>query len=209
MADIKSISELVTPIAQKYGADRVALFGSRAKNTATEMSDYDFIISKGKIQSLFQLASFIDELEMAFGRNVDVITDTSNDRGSLNRLKGTRLLFMKQRDNVILVKIMNYCIEVRDTHDYFRHDKELFMNEKYGFIYRNSITMPILQIGELAKALSGEFLDEYKKIPWKMIMRMRDIVDHHYGSLDYEIVWNTSMSDIQGLYFGREEILNG
>ena len=31
MTDIKSISKLVTPIAEKYGADRVALFGSRAK----------------------------------------------------------------------------------------------------------------------------------------------------------------------------------
>lgn len=81
------------------------------------------------------------------------------------------------------------------------------MNEKSGFIYRNSITMPILQIGELTKMLSEKFLNEYTKIPWKMIMRMRDIVAHHYGSLDYEIVWNTSVSDISGLYLGIEEIL--
>ena len=44
MKDIKNISKMVAPIAQKYGADRVALFGSRAKNAATETSDYDFII---------------------------------------------------------------------------------------------------------------------------------------------------------------------
>ncbi|MCM1144304.1 MAG: nucleotidyltransferase domain-containing protein [Blautia sp.] len=87
MTDIKNISKLITPIAQKYGADRVALFGSRAKNTAIETSDYDFVISKGKIQSLFQLASFIDELEMVFGKNVDVITDTSNDTDFLEAIK--------------------------------------------------------------------------------------------------------------------------
>lgn len=87
MTDIKSISKLIAPIAQKYGAERVALFGSRAKNTATETSDYDFVISKGKIQSLFQLASFIDELEMVFGKNVDVITDTSNDISFLEQIK--------------------------------------------------------------------------------------------------------------------------
>ena len=68
MTDIKSVAKLVTPIAEKYGADRVALFGSRAKNTATETSDYDFVISRGNIQSLFQLASFIDELEKALGQ---------------------------------------------------------------------------------------------------------------------------------------------
>lgn len=87
MTDIKSISKLVTPIAEKYGAKRVALFGSRANNTAKETSDYDFIISKGSIQSLFQLAAFIDELEEAFGSNVDVITDTSNDIGFLEQIK--------------------------------------------------------------------------------------------------------------------------
>lgn len=114
---------------------------------------------------------------------------------------------MNQKDKTILIKIMDYCLEIKDTHEYFKQDKELFTNDKSGFIYRNSITMPILQIGELSKMLSVEFLNEYTKIPWKMIMRMRDIVAHHYGNLDYEIVWNTSVSDIPGLYLGIKEIL--
>lgn len=87
MADIKSIAKIVTPIARKYGVNRVALFGSRAKNTATETSDYDFVISKGDIQSLFQLASFTDELEKAFGVNIDVITDTSDNVAFLKQIE--------------------------------------------------------------------------------------------------------------------------
>lgn len=114
---------------------------------------------------------------------------------------------MNQKDKLLLIKIMNYCAEINDTHDYFKQDKELFKNEKLGFIYRNSITMPILQIGELSKMLSAELLDQYTKIPWKMIMRMRDIVAHHYGSLDYDIVWNTSVSDIPKLHLEIAEIL--
>lgn len=114
---------------------------------------------------------------------------------------------MKQKDETILKRIMKYCLEIKETHQYFKQDKEIFMNEKCGFIYRNSVTMPILQIGELARMLSEEFLNEYTKIPWKLIMRMRDMVAHHYGSLDYEIVWNTSMSDIPQLYQGIEEIV--
>lgn len=114
---------------------------------------------------------------------------------------------MRQRDKTILIKMKEYCLEIKDTHDYFKQDKVLFTNEKCGFIYRNSITMPILQIGELAKMLSEDFLNEYTSIPWKMIMRMRDIVAHHYGSLDYEIVWNTSILDIPELYLGIEEML--
>ncbi len=114
---------------------------------------------------------------------------------------------MNQKDKTILIKIMDYCLEIKDTHIYFQQNKDLFTNERSGFIYRNSITMPILQIGELSKMLSLEFLNEHTKIPWKMIMRMRDIVAHHYGTLDYEIVWNTSVSDIPELYLGIEEIL--
>ncbi len=116
---------------------------------------------------------------------------------------------MNQKDKTILEKIMVYCLEIKNTHEYFDHDKTLFVNEKRGFIYRNSITMPILQIGELSKMLSEDFLNSYTKIPWKMIMRMRDIVAHHYGSLDYEIVWNTSVSDIPKLHLEIEEILKG
>ena len=114
---------------------------------------------------------------------------------------------MNQRDMTILLKITDYCLQIRDTHDYYKHDKKLLTNEKFGFIYRNSITMQILQIGEIAKMLSEELLGEYTEIPWKMIMRMRDIVAHHYGSLDYGIVWNTSVSDIPGLCMGIKEIL--
>ena len=99
MTDIKSISKLVTPIAQKYGVDRVALFGSRAKNMEKETSDYDFIISKGNIRSLFQLASFIDELEEAFGGRVDVITDTSNDISFLEQIKKD-----EKKDYLIIVE---------------------------------------------------------------------------------------------------------
>ena len=116
---------------------------------------------------------------------------------------------MRQRDRTILQKTIDYCTQIKSTHDFFDWDRELFTNETRGFIYRNSITMPILQIGELAKLLSEEFLNEYSKIPWKMIMRMRDIVAHHYASLDYEIVWNTSVSDIPQLYLEVEKILKG
>lgn len=64
---------------------------------------------------------------------------------------------MNQRDKLLIIKIANYCTEIKDTHHYFKQNKELFTNEKLGFIYRNSIAMPILQIGELSEMLSIDF----------------------------------------------------
>ena len=55
------------------------------------------MISKGKIQSLFQLASFIDELEKAFGRNIDVITDTSSDAVFLEQIKKDEIVVYESK----------------------------------------------------------------------------------------------------------------
>ena len=61
------------------------------------------------------------------------------------------------------------------------------------------MTMPILQIGELVKNLSKDFTKAYNSMPWKTISRMRDVFAHHYGSLDYDMTWNTSIEDITAL----------
>lgn len=66
-------------------------------------------------------------------------------------------------------------------------------------MYRNSITMPIMQIGELAKRLSEEFRAEHREIPWKSIVRMRDVFAHHYGVVSFPTVWDTSHGDITEL----------
>ncbi len=55
------------------------------------------MISKGKIQSLFQLATFIDELEKAFGRNIDVITDTSSDAVFLEQIKKDEIVVYESK----------------------------------------------------------------------------------------------------------------
>ncbi len=106
---------------------------------------------------------------------------------------------MNSRDNAIVQKILGYCAQIEQTHEYFRDDQALFFSEVDGFVYRNSVAMPILQIGELAKRLSEEYLSENKTIPWRAIMGMRDIFAHHYGSVDINELWNTSHGDISAL----------
>ena len=106
---------------------------------------------------------------------------------------------MNERDIIIVNKIISYCNEIKDTHTYFNNDKNLFFDKEKGFVYRNSITMPILQIGELAKNLSEEFRTSNKDIPWREVSGIRDVFAHHYGSLDYDMAWNTSKEDIEDL----------
>ena len=81
MNDVNTVElkEIVSPIAQKYGVERVLLFGSMARNEADDSSDYDFLITKGNLRSLIQYMSFVSELETVLKRHVDVVTDSSPD----------------------------------------------------------------------------------------------------------------------------------
>lgn len=110
------------------------------------------------------------------------------------------------RDKATTDKILKYCGEIAETHKAFDYNRELFLDPEKGFIYRNAITMPILQIGELAKHLSENFRVKYDQIPWKAIAGIRDVFAHNYGSVDYEMTWITSTEDVRMLQSFLENI---
>lgn len=65
----------------------------------------------------------------------------------------------------------------------------------------------MFQIGELANGLSVKFINEYNKIPWKQIIRMRNRIVHGYDTINLEIVWNTANESISELKTYCKEIL--
>lgn len=71
---IDEIKNIAVPVAQQYGVERVALFGSYAKGEQKETSDIDLIIKKGNIKGYFAFCGFVNALEERFGKHVDVIT---------------------------------------------------------------------------------------------------------------------------------------
>ena len=77
---VSEIKNIAAPIAEKYGVRKISLFGSRARGDNNFNSDYDFLISKGKVNTLWLYMSLVDELERAFDSHVDVVNDTSADR---------------------------------------------------------------------------------------------------------------------------------
>jgi len=71
---IEEIKNIVTPIAQSYGVDRVYLFGSYARGDAVWNSDLDFRIDSGKIRTLFDLGGFYSDLEEQLRKPIDIVT---------------------------------------------------------------------------------------------------------------------------------------
>lgn len=74
MLTIEKIKEIITPICKKYGVKQAYLFGSYARNEATEKSDVDIRIESGKIRGLFQLSGFRLDLVEALGTEVDLLS---------------------------------------------------------------------------------------------------------------------------------------
>jgi predicted nucleotidyltransferase len=62
-------------LCRRYHAAKLELFGSRAKGTARPDSDVDLLVTfePGQTPGL-EFVTFCEELEMLFGREVDVLT---------------------------------------------------------------------------------------------------------------------------------------
>ncbi len=109
------------------------------------------------------------------------------------------------RDRSIIRHMRDYCVEVETAHGDFRCDRGRFL---LSTTYRNAVTMPILQIGELTNHLSEDFRQAHPGVPWNAMRGIRNLFAHQYRSVDFEIVWTTSTEDIPRLQAFCEELLN-
>lgn len=67
----------------------------------------------------------------------------------------------------------------------------------------DAICMNFVVIGENLKMLDnktqGQYLRKYPEIPWSEVIRMRDIVAHHYTGIKNDIIFDTVKRDIPDL----------
>ena len=100
--------------------------------------------------------------------------------------------------NIGIIKhIIEHIENLLNTQKRFGNDFESFLSDKDYF---NSVCMSLLQIGELSRHLSTEFVATHNDIPWKSIVGLRNVVVHGYGQLDMETVWATITEDILKLH---------
>ena len=88
---IEEIRNIVVELAEKYGAERIYLFGSYARGEAESGSDIDLRIDKGAIRGL-ALAGLLVDLEDALGIPVDLIPTSSLDDRFLNAIQEEEVL---------------------------------------------------------------------------------------------------------------------
>ena len=98
-----------------------------------------------------------------------------------------------ERDLQILEHIVKYAEEIEQTINRFGASETSF-NDDYD--YRNSVSMSIMQIGELSKHLASDFKSRFPNIPWHKISGMRNHFAHGYSSMDNRMIWQTATENI-------------
>ena len=89
---IDEIKAIVTPIAASYEVERIYLFGSYARGEATESSDIDFRVDKGRLKGLIALGALYADLEDGLGKQLDLLTTGSLDQQFLQRIAKEEVL---------------------------------------------------------------------------------------------------------------------
>ncbi|MDR3012650.1 MAG: DUF86 domain-containing protein [Chitinispirillales bacterium] len=112
---------------------------------------------------------------------------------------------LNNRDKNILERIIKYCDEINQTIAAFDNTLETL---KSSVIYKNAVSMCVLQIGELTTHFSKDFLAINTQIPWAGIKKMRNIAAHHYGKFSMEILHGTIIERIPELMEYCQKLLD-
>lgn len=106
------------------------------------------------------------------------------------------------KDKRVVECIIKHCLNIEE--DVLNITEENFYNDRKT---QNSVCFDILQIGELAKSLSDDFIVQYSSMPWKDIKGMKDWVIYGYQSIKMSRVWRTAIEDIKRLREYCEKII--
>ena len=72
-------------------------------------------------------------------------------------------------------------------------------------MWQKAVVMSLINIGELSKSFTDDYLTAMPQIPWKAIRGFRNIAAHQYGILDFNDVYKTVTEDIPSLKAALQE----
>ena len=82
--------------------------------------------------------------------------------------------------------------------------KEFCENE----VLNSAISFKFVQISENAKKIPDWMIMKYKSIPWNKISGLRNKIVHDYGSIQFEIIYDTINNDLPVLVDKLKDLIN-
>ena len=89
---LEQIRSVVSKLSKKYNIKTAYLFGSYAKQKATEDSDVDIMIDMSNMKKYKDYFHFCDELENLLQKRVDVTSEDGIASGMFDTIKNSRVL---------------------------------------------------------------------------------------------------------------------
>lgn len=110
---------------------------------------------------------------------------------------------MKNKDKIILNKILKYIEELYDfingyTYDSFKQDKKTI----------NACVFNLSQIGELVTKISDETIAENPKIEWRGLKSLRNRIVHDYDGINLNMIWGFLKEELNELEIQIKTIIN-
>jgi len=112
------------------------------------------------------------------------------------------------RDNLQIILESIVLIESRFSKINSAND---LVSSANGVLILDAIAMRLQVVGELLKKINKmnkSLLENYQEIEWDKIMRLRDIVSHHYEKVDHEIIFDICKNHIPRLKSTIHEIID-
>jgi uncharacterized protein with HEPN domain len=101
---------------------------------------------------------------------------------------------LNENDLSYLFDIVNCIIDIKE----FTNSIEYYQFEK-DKMRRLAVERQLEVIGQAANKISIETQDNFKNIPWKNIIGLRNKLAHDYGEILAERIWKISKNSLQEL----------
>ena len=95
------------------------------------------------------------------------------------------------RNESIRLKILEEIADI-EAFSEGRASADLTVNK----MWQKAVVMSLINIGELSKSFTDDYLASMPHIPWKAIRGFRNIAAHQYGIIDFDDVYKTITEDI-------------
>ena len=84
---LEELRQSIIPIAEKYDLQAVYLFGSYARNEATEQSDVDILVDRtgSKVKGMFEMGGLYEDLCKSISKEIDLVTEQTLEQPSTKK----------------------------------------------------------------------------------------------------------------------------
>ena len=113
---------------------------------------------------------------------------------------------MNKGDLSRIKHMKRYCEDIADAVNRFGNSYEVFTNDIH---FLNSVSMSIMQIGELSVGITDEFKEATRtQIQWGLMRGMRNHFAHGYATMEKSDIWETATKDIPNLLNFCERVIS-